>query len=483
MIPYIIKSILCSGLFMLAYKALLEKERMHRFNRLYLLTSLVLAFVIPLISFSTVAPGLPVIENAFTTTTILTDIGSVQQKPLPAGNGNYISATAFAIYGVITTLLLFRFILNLKTIFIKIRNNPTVKNKNSTIVLITEDLTPHSFLNYIFINREDYNHGLIEQEVLVHESTHVQQKHSFDILFIEAVQLTFWLNPFIFLYKKALQLNHEFLADEAVINTCADAAAYQYLLIEKANKQSSPGLTSQFNYSITKKRLIMMTRTKSFRNALCRQIAIIPILVISIFIFSTKTIAQESSVTLVPKQVPSTQEGVSQELLNEYAQIVNKYTTMSSKGYPIYGRFPDVDISRLETIFLLMSKAQQAKQIVVFIPTAPPLPRVVPTKEQVASWKNAKIYGVWINEKRVSNTQLNNYSNTDFAQVFVSKLGKNTVNYGKHYYQVDLMTTEHYNLYYKQTIESKKKYQMGIKMPPEKLQTNDKGKLSYVLHY
>ena len=205
-----------------------------------------------------------------------------------------------------------------------------------------------------------------------------------------------------------------------------------------------------------------MTRTKSFRNLLCRQIAIIPILAIAIFLFSTKTIAQESVAAPVLKQTPSTQKGVSQELLNEYDQVVKKYTTISSKSYPVFGRFSDADESRVETIFLLMSKAQQVKQIVVFIPVAPPLPRVVPTKEQVESWKNAKIYGVWINEKRVSNTQLNNYSNTDFAQVFVSKLGKNTVNYGKHYYQVNLMTTEHYNLYYQQTIESKKKYHMGI---------------------
>ena len=166
---------------------------------------------------------------------------------------NYTSAIPIAIYGIINTLLLFRFIRNLTIIFLKVSDNPTIKNENSTIVFIAEDLTPHSFLNYIFINRNDYNNGFIEQEILAHELAHVQQKQSFDILLIEALQLIFWVNPFIFLYKKSLQLNHEFLADESVINTCSDAAAYQYLLIEKANKQISSGLTSQFNYSITKK--------------------------------------------------------------------------------------------------------------------------------------------------------------------------------------------------------------------------------------
>lgn len=111
-----------------------------------------------------------------------------------------------------------------------------------------------------------------------------------------------------------------------------------------------------------------------------------------------------------------------------------------------------------------MSKEQQAKQIVIFTPAPPPLPKSIPTKEQIESWKNSKIYGVWIDEKRVSNTELNNYTNTDFAQLFVSKLEKNAVNYGKHYYQVNLMTTDYYATYYKQTIESKKKYYMGIRM-------------------
>ena len=57
------------------------------------------------------------------------------------------------------------------------------------------------------------------------------------------------------------------------------------------------------------------------------------------------------------------------------------------------------------------------------------------------------MYGIWIDEKRVNNDVLKNYVNTDFAQVFVSKLMKNAINYGKHYYQVDLMTNDHYRDY------------------------------------
>ena len=118
---------------------------------------------------------------------------------------------------------------------------------------------------------------------------------------------------------------------------------------------------------------------------------------------------------------------------------------------PVFSKFSDADKNRLENIYLSMSKEQQEEQMVIFTPAPPPLPRVVPTQAQIESWKNGKIYGLWINNKRVSNSDLNNYQNTDFAQVFVSKLGKNTVNYGKHYYQVDLMTKAEYETYYKKT--------------------------------
>jgi hypothetical protein len=330
--------------------------------------------------------------------------------------------------------------------------------------LINEDITPHSFLNCIFINKEAYQNGSIENEILVHESAHIQQKHSVDILMVEALQFVFWVNPFILLYKKAIQLNHEFLADEAVLKTCHDTVSYQYLLIQKANKQRGAALASQFNYSITKKRLIMMTRTKSIKKAFCRQIAIIPVLALSLFVFSTKqSLAQDTMghVTLKKQEVPSTQEGVSQELLNEYEEIINK--TKDEKGIPSYGKFSEADKKRLETIFLLMSKEQQAKQTVIFMPEPPPLPRVVPTAAQVNNWKNAKIYGLWINDKKVSNAELNKYGNTDFAQVFVSKLYGAAKKNVKYFYQVNLMTTEYYNTYYKQATESKKKYFMGMR--------------------
>jgi bla regulator protein blaR1 len=474
MTTYIIKVILCSAVFFLTYKLLLEKEKMHLFNRFYLLSSLLLSFVVPVITFRSSRPSLPISENEVLNTNIFQGNGIIQILS-PEQSTNYMSTILLTIYVTITTLLLFRFIVNLSKIISKALTHQSIPYKTSKIVLINEDLTPHSFLNYLFIHNKEYEN--IENEILVHEYAHIQQRHSYDILLMEILQTVFWFNPVMLFYRKAIQLNHEYLADEAVINNTQNISSYQYLLIDKISKGKTYNLTSQFNYSITKKRLLMMTKTKSLRNTLCRQIAILPVLALSIFAFSTKSFAQDSLNIPKTKQniTPSTQEGVTEELLNEYEQIVNK--TKNEKGFPVWSKFTDADKSRLETIYLAMSKDQQVKQIVIFSPAPPPLPRVVPTQTQIESWKNAKVYGLWINEKRVSNSTLANYKNTDFAQVFVSKLGKNTVNYGKHYYQVNLMTTEHYDTYYKQTIERKKMFYMGIRMGKKEGRVVEKGKL------
>jgi bla regulator protein BlaR1 len=461
MTTYIIKIILCAAVFFLTYKLFLEREKMHLFNRFYLLLSLLLSFAIPAITFNAATPMLPIYESENLNTNILQDSGIIQILS-PKQSTNYIFSILLSIYITITTLLLFRFISNLNKILSKACKHQNITYKNSKIVLINEDLTPHSFLNYLFINTKDYKNGNIENEILIHEYAHIQQKHSYDILFIEILQIVFWVNPLVFFYRKAILLNHEFLADEAVINTFQNIPSYQYLLIDKANKNKTYNLTSQFNYSITKKRLIMMTKQKSLRNALCRQIAIVPVLALSIFIFSTKSFAQDTSTVQTIKQniTPSTQEGVTKELLNEYEQIVNN--SKNEKGFPIFSKFSDADKSRLETIYLLMSKNQQAKQMVIFMPATPPLPKVVPTVAQIESWKNSKIYGLWIDNKRVNNSELKKYKNTDFAQAFVSKLygaAKKNVTYN---FQVNLMTTKEYESYYRKTIETKNKYHMGF---------------------
>ena len=129
-----------------------------------------------------------------------------------------------------------------------------------------------------------------------HELAHVNQKHSYDILFIELIRCLFWINPFLYFYKRAIQLNHEFLADEAVNNSFKNVYSYQVLLLEKAGMYKAINIASQFNYQVTKKRLMMMTKTTSASIKACKQFAILPILLVSMYVFGRNVVVQQKTV-------------------------------------------------------------------------------------------------------------------------------------------------------------------------------------------
>ena len=301
MITYIIKTILCSASLFLIYYLLLEREKMYRFNRFYLLFGLLFPFMVAFITIKVAAPIMPVQE-----TMVLTgnSLPASHTTPIyaPTESTNYLPYLLLAFYFIVSGFLLYRFIRNLKRLISKINGRSSIVHSGARLILTNDNAIPYSFLNYIFINRDKYEKGTIEKEVLQHELTHVHQMHSLDIILVELVIAFAWFNPLLFLFRKAILLNHEFLADESVIETFNDTESYQLLLLEKANRKNNLILSSSFNYLITKKRLIMMTRKTSQKVAIVKQIAIIPLIAAIGFLFSTKVVAQENTELLKQKQ-------------------------------------------------------------------------------------------------------------------------------------------------------------------------------------
>src|SRR5690606_26327806 len=181
-------------------------------------------------------------------------------------------------YSIITAFFLYRFIKNLYFIVITARRNKKIPYQGAILVLTKATAISHTFLNYIFINEEEYKASAIETRLISHELAHVHQKHTYDILLVELFFIFVWFNPIILFYKKAMQLNHEFLADEAVLNIYKSVADYQTLLLSKIGLINKIPLTNSFNYLITKKRLIMMTKQVNKTRTLFKKIALLPLL-------------------------------------------------------------------------------------------------------------------------------------------------------------------------------------------------------------
>jgi bla regulator protein blaR1 len=454
MITYILKTILCSAFLILIYYLILEREKMHIFKRFYLLFATIFPFIVPLITLNIKIPEQ--LQHNPINVTSLNFQGTINQHMIPITEDKLsFSEILLLFYCIVTAVLFIRFLRNLYMMIVKMRSSRITYYMGSKVALTREQAAPHSFLNYIFIPEEDFSQGAIQKEILNHEMAHVKQLHSVDILLIEIITIFAWINPLLTLYKGAVQLNHEFLADEHVTGTLKDIHPYQMLLLTRLGQPLRMHFASPFNYIDIKKRLLMMNRKTSNKYAILKQIALIPVFTVMTFLFAAKTFAQQSE--RETGLTPNTQQGVSQDLLKEYQAILDKNKILLKDGQPGFSMsFSQEDLDKLEKIFLRMSKEQQDNQLFIFVPNSSLfLPEIVPTKEQFESFSNPNVYGVWIDNKRVSNDELRRNVNTDFSFVSVSKLLPNATNYGKHEYQVNLLTKSAYQDHYNQAIQQK----------------------------
>lgn len=290
MIDYIIESSILLFILIAVYKLFLENEKMHRFNRIYLLGSLIFGLTIPMHLFSLKAKISNTINYIELNEIILQKTSTNFKSILENQIMTYIIVS---VYVCVVLLLVIRFLLNLYSFHKKIKNNKRQSINGSNIVLIQEPTLPHSFLKTIFINEQDFNNNNIAPELIVHETAHIKQKHTYDILFIEVLQILFWFNPIIILYKRSIKLNHEFLADETVNATFKSVYQYQNMLLSFASNERKVALASSINYLITKKRLIMMTKTESQIKIILKTVGVGVVYSLLLFTFSSQTKAQE----------------------------------------------------------------------------------------------------------------------------------------------------------------------------------------------
>ena len=404
---YILKSVLCLSVCLCFYHLVLEQEKAHKTKRYFLLASLVLSFLVPLITFTSYEYVEPISDP----TTLLT---LADGEDAAVNKANTSLNIILGIYCLGVAVYLIRFLINLNKIRVSILQHNTVKNNIYTAVLVLKRIVPHSFFNYIFINKDAYTTNAIPAEVFQHEEAHIKQKHSLDLLFIEVLQIIFWFNPLLYFTKKAIKLNHEFLADEAVVNQHKNIETYQHLLVNFSSNPHQVALSSSFNYSLTKKRILMLSKSSSKLKWL-RLFAILPLLAGLLFSFSSRETIYKTM--LVPTEnVASNTTKVITKNLSQEKQIVlsvnentikinnkevalenvtdeiNKITKGWSKQELIdpnikvsFKNVPKNGIANIELAFKAsrLGKANPKKSFILPPPPPPPAPPKQATKELV----------------------------------------------------------------------------------------------------
>ena len=436
MIDFLIKSTICLFIFLGFYHLVLEREKMHQFNRFYLLGSIIISLVIPFVTFE-IIEIIPVTQS--TELQIIDTIPSSSNETIIEEKINYLPIILWSLYILISSILIIRFARNIWKLISKAISNPKVKYKNANLVLVDEKTLPHTFLNFIYINFEDYNNRNIEDELYTHELVHVNQKHTLDILFIEVLKVIFWFNPLFIFYKKAIQLNHEFLADEEIVKTYNNVPFYQNLLLQKSSNVQTIYLASNLNYLVTKKRLIMMTKSTSQTIAVLKKIAIIPILTGLVYFFCIEIIAQEkiSSGKSEIKKDNSTSK--SETFVKQAQERKVEYLTykVSDEEYykdvicVYYENVDGNDIKKWPTENIIFSKKYQELskneigELEILKFRQEPIVKKSPTQKEINNFKNSKKYAIWIDGVHVDNAKLNNYKLSDFASFSGSVILKN----------------------------------------------------------
>lgn len=229
----------------------------------------------------------------------------------PGGGGSIgWETTAMTIYTMVACLLLLRFFWQLVSI-VRLRNKCRTTDINGTkVYLLESDEGPFSFFNWIFINPTKHNRQETD-EIMTHELAHCRQLHSIDVLFTELFAIVFWANPFVWLLKREVRLNLEYLADNNVLAGGTDSKKYQYHLLGLAYRKNVATISNNFNVLPLKKRIKMMNKKRTKRIAKVKYALYIPLAAALLVVSNIETVARD--IANVAKAMPMAKASVKQE--------------------------------------------------------------------------------------------------------------------------------------------------------------------------
>ena len=293
---YIAKSAGLITLFYCAYYFLLRKETFFNSNRWFLLTGLITAALLPLAVYTKViwinpTPLSNVNYEALYSAQIEKDVSEI--------NWNLVLIT---IYSIGFLALLVKFAFDFYSLNSILRGKQIKQQADFKFVDINENIAPFSYFEYIVYNSSMYTAAELES-IIEHEKVHSDQNHTIDVLLSRAFCILFWFNPIIWLYKKAVIQNLEFIADKEAAQKISDKKAYQYTLLKITTHESCLSITNHFYQSLIKKRIVMLNKNQSKKRSSWKLYVVIPALAAFALLFQVEIIAKEKTKTTTNKAV------------------------------------------------------------------------------------------------------------------------------------------------------------------------------------
>ena len=290
-------------LFFLVYYVFLKKETYFQYNRWFLISGLLASLIFPSIILKKIIwiERTVSFENISALPLQKIDLTNIETPIIITENNNFIewNLIIIVLYLAVFSILLIKLLIELYSYKIIIKNKVSSLKNGINTIETTDNISPFSFFRSIVINPKLYSE-LELKAIIAHEKVHVQQYHSLDVLISKIFAIVFWYNPIIWIYRKYIIQNLEYIADNKATENNYDLKTYQYTLLKHTTNLRCVALTNPFyqpcltkGRSLIKKRIVMLNKKPSARANKIKLAIIVPLLAIFVWQFQTKIIAQE----------------------------------------------------------------------------------------------------------------------------------------------------------------------------------------------
>ncbi|HEX9152739.1 MAG TPA: M56 family metallopeptidase, partial [Flavobacterium sp.] len=267
---YLIKSSGLIVLFYLAYFFTLRKETFFTSNRWFLLAGLFTAVLLPFVFITKIIWVEPAAHPINWSSVPVTNY--TPEKTFE----DYFPVLMALAYGIGILLLLLKFVVDFYSLNSVLRGKSVQQQADFKFLDVAENVAPFSYFNTIVYNSSLYSASELEN-ILEHEKVHSEQNHTIDVLISRLFCIVFWFNPFIWLYKKAILQNLEFIADHEATKKISDKKAYQITLLKITTHKNCVAITNHFYQSLIKKRIVMLNKNQSKKRNSWKYALVLPL--------------------------------------------------------------------------------------------------------------------------------------------------------------------------------------------------------------
>ncbi len=270
---YIIELNFAITLFYMAYLLLFRKDSNFNARRIYLLFAMVASVILPVISINTGASAM----NFNSPLVLLPELVFYGEGATEVLRSIRPAELLMSLYLLISLFFMGKLLASISRILITAVKSEK-KELYGTRVMTDPGIHASSFFNMIFIDPDKCGQGDLEH-IISHESFHARLGHSFDRILAELIMSVSWINPVSWMMRRSIVVNHEYQADNRVIEHGTDHVSYQLTILNQYIGSAS--ITNQFS-SQTKNRIIMINKNYK-KGSFWKGIVLVPVSIVLLF--------------------------------------------------------------------------------------------------------------------------------------------------------------------------------------------------------